>query len=182
MQNNLFGFKNIKNLKVLAISALFAAFSIILGKFLAFNIGVTLRFSLENLPIILSGFFFGGPVGALTALVADIIGCILRGYAINPILTFASVFIGFTSGLLAKLLNKLNFYFSTALNVTVCHFIGSVLIKTVGLSLWYGSPFLPLLIQRSLNYIIVAVFEYFCLVILLKNKSLKGQISSVLGK
>ncbi len=182
MQNNLFGFKNIKNLKVLAVSALFAAISIILGKFLAFNVGVTLRFSFENLPIFLSGFFFGGPIGALTALVADIIGCILRGYAINPILTFASVFIGFTSGILAKLLSKLNFYIATALNVAVCHFIGSVLIKTVGLNIWYGSPFLPLLFQRSLNYIVVAVFEYFCLVILLKNKSLKGQISSVLGK
>ena len=78
MQNDILGLKNIKNLKVLAISALFAAFSIILGKFLAFNIGVTLRFSLENLPIILSGFFFGGPVGALTALVADIIGLELK--------------------------------------------------------------------------------------------------------
>ena len=182
MQNNIFGFKNIKNLKVLAISALFAAISIILGKFLAFNVGDTLRFSFENLPFFLSGFFFGGPVGALTALVADIIGCILRGYAINPILTFASVFIGFTSGLLAKLLSKLNFYIATALNVTVCHFIGSVLIKTVGLSIWYGSPFVPLLIQRSINYIIVAICEYFCLVILLKSKSLKSQISSILGK
>ncbi len=182
MQNNIFGFKNIKNLKVLAISALFAAISIILGKFLAFNVGDTLRFSFENLPFFLSGFFFGGPVGALTALVADIIGCILRGYAINPILTFASVFIGFTSGLLAKLLSKFNFYIAIALNVTVCHFIGSVLIKTVGLSIWYGSPFVPLLIQRSINYIIVAICEYFCLVILLKSKSLKSQISSVLGK
>ena len=97
---NLLKTKNVTNLKILAVSALFAAISFICGKFLAISIGETIRFSFENLPLILIGIVFGPTVGALTAVVADIVGCLLRGYAINPLLTAAAAFIGFFEGLI----------------------------------------------------------------------------------
>lgn len=170
---------NLKSLKVLAVTALFSAISIVLGKFLAFNVGDTLRFSFENLPIILSGIFFGPITGALCGAVADIIGCILRGYAINPILTFASVFIGFTAGAVFSILSKANIYLRTAVAVLLCHSIGSVVIKTIGLCLWYGSPIYITLLQRGINYAIVGVAELILLIILLKNKMFTRQISTI---
>ena len=43
------------NLRLLAVSAFLAALSIICGKYLALSLGNVLRFSFENLPILLAG-------------------------------------------------------------------------------------------------------------------------------
>ncbi len=164
--------KNFGNIKVMVASALFAAISIILGKFLAISVGDTLRFSFENLTIILSGMLFGPTVGASTGLIADIVGCILRGYAINPVLTFAAVFIGFTSGAVCYILKNFNNHIRILWVIIICHFIGSVFIKTIGLCLWYGYPFSVMFIERLINYIIVGTAEFIILEIITKNKTL----------
>lgn len=168
---------NLGNLKIMLTAAIFAAFSIVCGKFLAVSVGDTLRFSLENLPIILSGILFGPTVGAVTGLVADVIGCILRGYAINPILTLASVLIGFLAGAIYFILIKINPHIRLGLTVLCCHVAGSVIIKTIGLCLWYGSPFYATLIARCINYLIVAAAEFIILSVLLSNKSFRKNIS-----
>ncbi len=77
--------------KVMVISALLAALSIVLGKFLNIPIGDSIRISFENLPVIMSSIFFGPVVGAITGAAADIVGCILKGYSINPFITFGAV-------------------------------------------------------------------------------------------
>ena len=117
--------RNITNLKVLVTAALFSTISFVCGKFLAFNIGDTVRFSFENLPIILCGMAFGPAVGALTGLAADIIGCILRGYAINPVLTFAAAFIGFSSGAIFNSSKKINLHISEKKFAWCCFVISS---------------------------------------------------------
>ena len=179
---NLLKSKNVTNLKILAVSALFAAISFICGKFLAISIGETIRFSFENLPLMLVGFMFGPTVGAITAVTADIVGCLLRGYAINPILTFASAFIGFFSGLVfnALIRSKLSVRITAA--VAFCHFFGSILLKTIGLSVWLGYPFFVTLLSRSLNYVIVFAAELPILILILKNKQFMGEISKLTGE
>lgn len=179
MLKNLLKANNLKNTKVLAVTALFSAISIICGKFLAFNLGDTLRFSFENTPIIIIGYFFGPLTATLCGIIADLLGCVLRGYAINPILTIASAFIGFSAGMLFQLLRKVNNYLKIGLTLLVCHSIGSVLIKTIGLCLWYGSPFEITLIQRSLNYLVVYILEYLILIILLNNKLFSNQFNKI---
>lgn len=179
MLKNLLKANNLKNTKVLAVTALFSAISIICGKFLAFNLGDTLRFSFENTPIIIIGYFFGPLTASLCGIIADLLGCVLRGYAINPILTIASAFIGFSAGMLFQLLRKVNNYLKIGLTLLVCHSIGSVLIKTIGLCLWYGSPFEITLIQRSLNYLVVYILEYLILIILLNNKLFSNQFNKI---
>ena len=164
--------ENLGNLKIMITAAVFAAISIVCGKFLAFSIGETIRFSLENLPLILTGALFGPAVAALTGLVADLVGCILRGYAINPIITLASVFIGFAAGAVFSALKTKNIHLKIAVAVIICHSIGSVIIKTVGLSVMLSYPFIPTLLSRILNYVVVAAVEFIFLEILLKNKSL----------
>ncbi len=173
--------QNLSNPKVLAISALFAAISFICGKFLAFSVGDTLRFSFENLPLILVGMLFGPTVGALTAVTADIVGCLLRGYAINPVLTFAAAFIGFFSGVIFELLKKRSVGTRVIFSVLFCHLFGSVLIKTVGLCIWYATPFLVTLLSRLINYIIVTAAELTVLIIILKSKTFCSQISKITG-
>lgn len=168
---------NLGNLKIMLTAAIFASLSIVCGKFLAISVGDTLRFSFENLPIILSGIVFGPTVGAFTGLVADIVGCILRGYAINPILTLASVLIGFLAGAVYYAFAKLNSHLRLMLTVLFCHATGSVIIKTIGLCIWYASPFYVTLISRIINYLIVAAAEFVILDILLSNKSLRKTLN-----
>lgn len=169
--------KNLGNLKIMLTAAIFSAISIVCGKFLAISVGDTLRFSLENLPIILSGVIFGPTVGAFTGLTADIVGCILRGYAINPLLTIASVLIGFLSGAVYFIFNKLNPHIRLSLTVIICHAVGSVIIKTIGLCLWYSTPFYATLISRIINYLVVAAAEFIILDILLSNKSFRKNLN-----
>jgi ECF transporter S component (folate family) len=176
---NLLKAKNLSNTKVLAVSALFAAISIVCGKFLAFNVGDTLRFSFENLPIIIISIFFGPLSGMLCGVVADLLGCLLRGYAINPILTLASAYIGFSAGIYFQIFKNINNYVRNYVTLFLCHFIGSVLIKTFGLCLWYGSPFVITLLQRAINYQIVLLLEFAVLVMLLKSKLFTSQLQKI---
>ncbi len=172
---------NLKQVKILVVATFFASVSLVCGKFLAFSIGDTLRFSFENLPLILVGMLFGPTVGALTAVTADIIGCILRGYAINPILTLAAALIGFLAGVLYEILKRTSIYIRVSATVIICHILGSVFVKTVGLCIWYSTPFLVTLLQRSINYAVVSVAELIILIIILKNKAFISQINKITG-
>lgn len=179
--SNFFGIGNLKNIKVTVTVALFVAISIISGKFLAVSIGDTLRFSFENLTIILSGILFGPVVGAVTGIAADLIGCILRGYTINPILTLGAACIGFISGFMYYAITRCSVTFRVLISTFSSHLIGSVLIKTAGLSWFYSLPFNITLISRAINYSVVFAAEFFVLMILIKNKAFMGQISKIRG-
>lgn len=173
--------QNLSNPKILAVSALFAAISFICGKFLAFSVGDTIRFSFENLPLMLIGILFGPTVGTITAIAADIIGCILRGYAINPILTFAAAFIGFFAGLIFDLFRKQKLAVRITLAVGFCHIFGSIVLKTIGLSIWFSYPFFLTLMSRTVNYIIVFAAELPILILLINNKQLMRLITKITG-
>lgn len=157
--------------------AMLVAISIISGKYLAIRGGEILRFSFENLPIILAGIAFGPISGALTGIVADLVGCVMVGYAINPIVTVGAAAVGFFAGVSFDLLKKASLAnnFSIVLTVAVSHIIGSVLIKTYGLAIFYEMPVWMLMLWRLLNYVIVGAVEAFILIVLLKNKEISSK-------
>lgn len=72
------GIRLFGNLKVLLISGLFIALSIVLGKQLSFTMG-PIRISFENLTILMAGIMFGPLVGMTVGICADVIGCIIEG-------------------------------------------------------------------------------------------------------
>ena len=72
------GIRLFGNLKVLLISGLFIALSIVLGKQLSFTMG-PIRISFENLTILMAGIMFGPLVGMTVGICADVIGCIIVG-------------------------------------------------------------------------------------------------------
>ena len=94
--------------KSLSVCAVLAALSIVLGKYLAVNVGENFRFSLENLPLILAGIYLGPVAGAFVGAAADLVGCLMVGYAINPVITLGAVSIGLISGIVARSLYKKN--------------------------------------------------------------------------
>lgn len=171
-------------LKVMVAVSLLIAMSIVCGKYLAFGIGNVLRFSFENLPVIISGMLFGPVVGAVTGIAADLIGCIMVGYAINPLITLGAAIIGGVSGtvfMLMKKRTKFGHGVSVALSVAAAHVLGSVLVKTVGLSAFYDMPFIILLLWRLFNYAIVGGIETVLIYYVTKNKSVISMISNLKG-
>ena len=167
-------------LKVVAMLAILTAISIILGKYLAIRGGDVLRFSFENLPIIFAGMVFGPIAGILVGVVADLIGCLLVGYAINPIVTVGGAVIGLLSGLLSylfKRLPKIHLAVRVFVTVLISHLVGSVVIKTFGLAVFYDMPLFILMLWRLLNYVIVGVLEAVVLFFLMKNKAINTQIA-----
>lgn len=164
------------HMQVLVFAAFLAALSIVCGKYLAIPIGTVLRFSLENLPILLAGMTLGPVVGILTGVVADLVGCVLVGYAINPIVTLGAACIGLVGGLIFRLFSNFNLLLRILFTVLAAHLIGSVLIKTWGLAMFYDMPFYALLLWRLLNYAVVGAVESLLLFYLLKNKAVKRSL------
>ena len=159
-----------------------AAISIIAGKYLAIRGGDILRFSFENLPIILSGMLFGPLAGAMVGTVADLIGCLLVGYTINPIITVASAVIGALSGFCFYLIKstRLSLSVKVILTVFISHLIGSVIIKTYGLATFYDMELWVLMLWRLLNYIIVGILEAFVIYMLMKSQAFVSTFNSII--
>lgn len=169
------------NVRVMIISGLFIAMSIVLGKFLQIPIGISIRISFENLPILMAGIFFGPFVGGAVAIGADIIGCLLKGYAINPIITLGAASIGIVSGLISMLLKKKNMTLNIALSVMLAHIIGSLIIKTIGIYVYYHTP-LEVLALRIPTYIGTGILEFLIILMLLKNKAFSSQLDRICNK
>lgn len=171
-----------KPLKLLAALAMLTAISIVCGKYLAIRGGDILRFSFENLPIIFAGIAFGPISGALVGVVADLIGCVLVGYAINPLVTVGAAAIGLVSGALSFILKRANLVPNAvriAISTLAAHAVGSVIVKTFGLAKFYSLPFGILMLWRLLNYVIVGAVECAFLIILFRNKELNKVIHSM---
>lgn len=171
--------KQTRILRIVVFQAMLAAISIVMGKYLAINLGPVLRLSFENTPIIFSGIAFG-PWAALTAVAADIIGCLLVGYEINPLVTLGAFSIGLISGTLGVLFRKipkLPQYLKIITAVALSHLIGSVVIKTFGLSKFYDMPFMLLMAWRLLNYVIVGAAECVLIYALVRNKAISKMIN-----
>ncbi len=176
--------KRLKNIKFIAALAMLSAISIIAGKYLGINSGDFMRFSLENMPIIFAGMAFGPIAGAIVGVVADLIGCVLMGWMPIPWVTVGAALIGAISGAISLLMKKtaLPSLFVTAVSVFCAHLIGSVLIKTIGLSAFYDMPYRVLLPWRALNYLVVGALDGAIVHILMKNKGIRMQIKEIGGK
>lgn len=157
-------------------AALLAALSIVLGKFVSIPIGNTIRIGFENLPIILSSVILGPAAGFLTALCADLLGCVLRGYAVIPMITFAASLMGIIPGFLVRYVFRSAKALPVVVSVVISHAVCSVGVKTLALHLSYGSPFLPLLWQRTLTYVPVCIAEAYLTVVITKSKAIRREL------
>ncbi len=157
------------SLRILALSSVFVAVSIVCGKYLAIPGGNILRFSFENLPVLLSGIAFGPAVGAVVGATADLCGSIMVGYTINPIITLGAASVGLCGGAAFRFGRSLPPLPRLALTVTLAHLIGSVGIKTLGLAAFYSLPLWELALWRLLNYTIIGALELMLLWLLLRN-------------
>lgn len=162
------------SVQILIMMALFVALSIVLGKQLSFTAG-PFRFSFENLTILMAGIFFGPAAGMAVGACADLIGCLLVGYAINPIITAGAASVGLISGLIYRKTAGMKPNLRLALAVGTAHVIGSMVIKSIGLRLYFGYP-LQLVALRVPLYIMIGCAEGYLIHLLMKNRAFSRQL------
>ncbi len=152
--------EGLKNVYVLVYAAMLAAISVVIGifckSFLNFGNGL-FRITLENFPIIISGLAFGPVVGACVGAVADIVSFILstQTLAISPIVTLGAAAVGAVSGLMSHYVVKRDGSVRVILSVVAAHLVGSIIIKSLGLFVYYEW----LVLWRIPTYAIIAVLE-----------------------
>lgn len=168
------------NAKVLAVSGLLAAASLVLA-FLAKSIFGTgpLRLTFENLPVFLAGFIFGPTVGAATALCADLVSCIITGMPPLPLVTLGAAAVGAVGGTVFRyILPGADIRISVPAAVLFGHIVGSMIIKSVGLYAWFGNA----VYLRIPVYIGIAAAESVLLVLLLRNRTFMAQVGKVVKR
>lgn len=135
-----------------------------------------LRISFENLPLLLAGYLFGPLAGGAVGVCADLLGCLLRGYAVNPIITLGAGLVGVMAGLFGKrgVTAKPRLW----LSVVAAHLVGSLIVKSFGIWLYFATP-LPGLALRIPTYILTGTAEYVILSLILKNKALAALLEKV---
>lgn len=141
----------------LAVLGILVALSIVLGKVLSVTVGA-FRVSLENLPVILAAVWFGPVAGMAVGVLADVVGSLLVGFVINPMITVGAGAVGLVAGVAFKVFAKMATTERLGLAVFWAHLVGSVVIKSVGLRVYYGYPWSVLWLRLPL-YVVIGVIE-----------------------
>ncbi len=176
------------SLRALCFAGALAAMSLVLGKYLQIPhpMQSVVRISFENLPVLLAGITLGPLAGAMTGAVADLLGCLLYGYEINPIVTLGAVLVGAVSGLVANYVLRRPLLPRVILSVAGAHLCGSLFVKTAGLAAYYlktqGMGFWVLFAWRALAYVIIAAAECTVLYLLLRHKGFAALIERIRKK
>lgn len=166
-----------KHLSKLVFCALLAAMTMIFKRFAFVNLD-WFRMSLENTPVLLSGILFGPVAGFVTGTVGDILGCLYCGFGINPVITLGMALVGGLCGLLFRYTPKFPLLARLLLAVYTGHIVGNMIVKTVGIYWWYGTPW-PTLVLRIPTYLIIGAAEIAIFCVLLKSRAFVRQLHKV---
>ena len=162
----------LSNLRVLCFCAMLAAMSVVLAYLakLVFGLG-PIRVTFENFPIIFGGVSFGPFVGAIIAVVADLLSCLMSGQAPNPLILVGSVLVGAMAGILGRYVFTSKKWIALFGVELLAQLVGSVLVKSLALYFYFGYHPL-LLLPRVPLYLGIAVAESYLLFSIYKNKNL----------
>ena len=161
---------NKASVRTLTMLALLTAMSIVFSRVLSISTGFV-RFNLGSLPVLLAALLFGPGAGFAVGAVADIIGGVLSGYAINPLITLGAGAIGFVAGLAWKKLPEMRLGLRLQISVLLGHFVGSMVITSMALRIFYGYPWATLAV-RIPSALLLSAVNTVLLRILLENRSL----------
>ena len=169
------------NPKVLCLAALFAAMSVVIAYLAKMIFGTSpLRLTLENLPIIFGSVSFGPLVGMMIAAVADLCSCLLSGQAPNPLILVGSLSIGLVSGVLGRYVFRKRRLIDLLAIECFAHVIGSMLLKTLALRLYFSFAW-SLLLLRIPVYLLVLVVEAYLAWVLFRNGQVRKQLERMCG-
>lgn len=167
--------KNSKNsVRTLTLLALLIAMSIVFSRVLSISTGFV-RFNLGSLPVLLAAIFFGPGAGFVVGALADMIGGLLSGYAINPLITLGAGSIGLVAGYLWQKLPELRLGLRLQISVVAAHIVGSVIINSLALRIFYGYAW-SILLTRIPNALVLSAVNTILIRILMENRAVRNAI------
>ncbi len=129
-----------------------------------------IRVTFENMPIILSGLLFGPWVGAGAGILSDTISCVTSpNPALNPIISAGAALMGFIPGVFSIIFKNKNRTAVVWSCVFLSHIIGSMIVKSIGLHVFFGYG-IEVLIWRLPLYIMISLCEAVILSAIMKTK------------
>lgn len=151
--------------KTLVYGAILVALNIVITRLLSINVGVV-RIGFNFVPVVLGSVMFGPIIGAVLAVVADVLGMLMSGGL--PWLGFCvnQALYGFTYGV---------FFYKRKENtraLLVCVVFQAILIDAILGALWYklhaGAPFFASLGARSIDALVMIPVKFVVIKYMLK--------------
>lgn len=129
------------NVKTIVFAAVLVAMNLVLSRVLAINIGSTLRITVSATPIYLASLWFGPLVGGICGGLGDLLGCLVQGYAPNPLILVSSVLAGVIPAVFKKYVfrDKVNTW-KIAVMLIVHGIVGSLGFTVVGFCMYTMRP------------------------------------------
>lgn len=148
---------------------LLAALHIVLTRVLVIELG-SYRISIGSVCTILAGLWLGPVAGGTSGLISDLLGCLIKGYAVNPFITVAAMLWGVIPGLTRRFLagGRVKKTAVICISVVISAVMSTLVFTTAGLVLMLGYNFYAIMPGRIAQcaimtpiYCILAVTMYF---------------------
>jgi len=109
--------------------------------------------------VVLAGVLLGPGLGFAVGGVAALVGGILAGYAINPLITLGAALIGGVAGLCWHKLPLQNRTLRLIAAILPAHLLGSTIVNSLALHIFYAYPWsaLALRVPNMLGQVVVEV-------------------------
>lgn len=161
---------NLKNVRVMAFAAMLIAMNIVLARVLKIEVGPTIRITFSQVPIFLCGLWFGPIVGGISGFLGDLIGSLLQGYAPNPFISCSAMLTGIIPGIMGIYVFKRNLnWWKIAVMLSINGLVGSLGLTTLGLHLYYGTPWSVLYASRPIQTVTLVITNTVIITILYKS-------------
>lgn len=145
------------NVKTLVFMALLVAMQLVLSRVLVIDLG-PYRITVGTVCTVLAGLWLGPVAGGICGMSADIIGCFIKGYALNPFITVASILWGVIPALARKLYankTRIGKTIGISLSILITGVISSLVLTTAGLVIIQGYNFYAIIPGRVVQYTIM---------------------------
>jgi ECF transporter S component (folate family) len=164
--------KNLKtkwDTRTIVFLGLLVALNIVLTRIVVIDLG-SYRITIGNLCTVLAGLWFGPAGGAICGLIADLLGCLLKGYAINPLITVAAMLWGIVPALMRPLISgsRTRKTVMLCVSIVLTSILATLIFTTAGLVFIIGYNFFAIMPGRIAQwaimtpiYCVLSVLLYF---------------------
>lgn len=145
------------NVKTLVFMALLVAMHLVLTRVLVIDLGAY-RISVGSVCTILAGLWLGPVAGGVCGFASDIIGCFMKGYAVNPFITVAAILWGVLPALVRPLIankKKTGKTVGICVAIVVTAILSSLVLTTAGLVIMLGYNFYAIMPGRLIQFAIM---------------------------
>ena len=145
------------NVKTLVFMALLVAMHLVLTRVLVIDLG-EYRISVGSVCTILAGLWLGPVAGGVCGFASDIIGCFMKGYAVNPFITVAAILWGVLPALVRPLIankKKTGKTVGICVSIVVTAILSSLVLTTAGLVIMLGYNFYAIMPGRLIQFAIM---------------------------